>query len=262
MNSETACFDYSSTDALNLMVPRAEPLRLTRALVDRLPPRTDECGPVRVTAPDPEFYDRTAAQILSQMEFPETLWVFAAGSLIWNPRFEVAERRTALVRGWHRAFCIGPMLRMRGSPSAPGLMMSIDRGGECPGVALRMQPGDLHASLVGLLQQEPPVPPEWVRAETKGGPVMAIAFTADPATVMYCDEPPEAEVADILASAVGHLGTMAEYLLNTVTELEIAGVYDPHLWRLQDMVADRLARLPERAWTGRDAALTGMGSAP
>jgi cation transport protein ChaC len=223
-----------------------DPMRLTRALVDRLPPRTDERGPVRASEPDPEFYHRTATQILSEMDQPGDLWVFAAGSLIWNPRFEVAERRAALVTGWRRSFCIGPDRRFRGSPSAPGMMMSIDRGGECPGVVMRMQPDDLHASLVGLLNKEPPVPPQWVQAHTDVGPVAAIAFTADPSWVMYCPEPSESEVADIIASAVGHVGTMAEYLLNTLIELERAGVHDPYLWRLQDMVADRLARLPER----------------
>ena len=197
-----------------------KPLRLTRALVDRLPPRTDERGPVRWHDPDPEFYHRTAAQILSQLDAPDTLWVFAAGSLIWNPRFDVAERRTAHVKGWRRSFCLGPDRRHRGSPSAPGVMLSIDRGGECPGVILRMEPGDLHASLVGLLQKEPPTPPQWVRADTATGPVMAIAFTADPTSILHCPEPPATKLADILASSAGHIGTMAEYLLNTVTELE------------------------------------------
>ena len=221
-----------------------EPRRLTRALVDRLPSRCDERGPVRLTEPDPEYYNRTAARILTQLEQPETLWVFAAGSLIWNPRFDVAERRAAHVSGWRRSFCLGPDRRFRGSPTAPGLMMSIERGGDCAGVVLQIQPGDLLASLVGLLQKEPPIPPEWVRADTATGPVMAIAFTADPTSIIYCAEPALTELADILASSVGHVGTMAEYLLNTVTELEQAGIHDPHLWRLQEMVADRLARLP------------------
>ena len=221
------------------------PLRLTRALVDRLPPRTDERGPVRMPSSAPEVYAQTATQILGQLEQPDRLWVFAAGSLIWDPRFAVAERRAAHVTGWRRSFCLGPDRRHRGSPTTPGRMLSIDRGGDCPGVVLRMEPGNLHASLVGLLEKEPPWPPEWVQADTAEGRVKAIAFTADPTSVIYCPEPPEDDLADILASSVGYVGTMAEYLLNTVTELEKAGVHDPYLWRLQEMVADRLARLPE-----------------
>lgn len=229
------------------------PFRLTRALVDRLPPRVDERGPVRVSDPEPAYYEDTATDILSKLERPDELWVFAAGSLIWNPRFDVIERRTAHVEGWRRSFCIGPDRRMRGSPSAPGLMLSIDRGGSCSGVVLRMDPTALRDSLIGLLKKEPPLPPQWLPAETEHGSLNAIAFTADPSWPLYCKEPAEDEVADILASAVGHIGTMAEYLLNTLIELERGGIHDPYLWRLQEKVAERLERLPLRDVPG-DAA--------
>lgn len=220
-------------------------LTLTRALVDRLPQRTEERGPVLVEAPAPDFYDRIAGEILDWCASPGSVWVFAAGSLIWNPRMDVAERRPGHLKGWRRAFCIADR-RMRGSPSAPGLMMSLDRGGACSGVALRMDPGeDVHAALVSLLQKEPPVPPERVTVETGEGPVQAILFAAHPDFPLYRPEPDIDELAGILASAVGHVGTMAEYLLNTVTELEAAGIHDLHLWRLQDMVAERLRQLPE-----------------
>lgn len=219
------------------------PLRLTRALVDRLPPRTDERGPVLADSADAHYHNRTATDILSRLDPADTLWVFAAGSLIWNPRMEVTERRAANIDGWRRAFCIDDR-RYRGCPSTPGLMMSLDRGGNCSGVVLRMDPGnDLHASLVSLLQKEPPLPPEWVTAETEAGPVRAILFAIDPAWTLYSPEPDAETLADILATAVGYVGTMAEYLLNTVTELEKAGIHDPHLWRLQHMVAARLEKL-------------------
>lgn len=222
------------------------PLRLTRALVDRLPPRTDERAAVMLQDPPPEFYDRTAAQILARLG-PDAVWVFAAGSLIWNPRMDVAERRAAHLTGWRRSFCLADR-RFRGCPSTPGLMMSVDRGGACSGVALRMDTGDdPQAALVSLLRKEPPVPPEHVTAETDTGPVEAILFAADPGFPLYRPEPAMEDLADMLASAIGHVGTMAEYLLNTVNELERAGVHDLHLWRLQEMVAERLERLPEPA---------------
>lgn len=228
------------------MINLTAPLRLTRALVDRLPPRTDERAPVTLQDQPPEYYQRTAAEILRRGDPPGTVWVFAAGSLIWKPRMAVAERRAAHVTGWHRAFCLADR-RHRGCPSAPGLMMSLDRGGACSGVALRMEAGDdPQAALVSLLQLEPPVPPEHVTAETESGPVQAILFAADPGFPFYRPEPEIEELADILASAVGHIGTMAEYLLNTVIELDRAGIHDPHLWGLQEMVAERLERLVPR----------------
>ena len=233
--------------------PIVPTLRLTRTLVDRLPPRVDERGPVMLEDPPPEFYHRTAVEILERLDTQGAVWVFAAGSLIWNPRMKVAERRAAQVTGWRRAFCLTDR-RFRGCPSSPGLMMSLDRGGYCSGVVLRMDTGDDPlAALVSLLQKEPPVPPKRVTAETEAGPVEAILFAADPGFPLYRPEPPMEELADMLACAVGHIGTMAEYLLNTVTELERAGVHDRHLWRLQDMVAERLERLPDPMSAAVDA---------
>lgn len=227
--------------------PAKTDLRLTRELVDRLPARVDERGPERLTPPDPDYYDRTAAEVVAELGPNDDLWVFAIGSLIWNPRFDVAERRAALARGWKRSFCYGPETRYRGNPSAPGYMLSMDRGeGECWGVALRMAPDDLAASLSELLKQEPPFPPEWIEVEAEGGHLRAIAFTAFRDFFGYQPEPRESELADILATAVGHFGSMADYLLNTVTQLEAAGIHDPHLWRLQQLVAQRLEKLPVR----------------
>lgn len=227
--------------------PVKRSIRLTRELVNRLPTRVDERGPDRLPAPDPDFYNRTARTIVSELGANDDLWVFAIGSLIWNPRFDVAERRVALARGWKRSFCYGPETRFRGSPAAPGYMLSMDRGDdECWGVALRMAPGERTRSLVELLKQEPPFPPEWIEIETENDALTAIAFTAFRDYFGYQPEPPEAELADILATAVGHVGSMADYLLNTVTQLEEAGIYDPHLWRLQELVAMRLEKMPQR----------------
>ncbi|MCR9135160.1 MAG: gamma-glutamylcyclotransferase [Alphaproteobacteria bacterium] len=225
--------------------PKKTNLRLTRELVDRLPARVDERGPDQLFAPDPDYHERTARSVIEELGADNELWVFAIGSLIWNPRFEVVERRVASASGWKRSFCYGPETRYRGSPAAPGYMLSMDRGeGQCWGVALRMAPKEITAALTELLKQEPPFPPEWIEIETEDGPMQAIAFTAFRDFFGYQPEPPEHELADILASAVGHVGSMADYLLNTVTQLEAAGIHDPHLWRLQELVARRLEKLP------------------
>ena len=223
------------------------PLNLTRELVDRLPSRVEERGPILVDAPSDSYYEDTAEMLLSSIPSVEDVWIFAAGSLIWNPRFDEVERRPATLKGWRRSFCIGPDKRVRGSPSAPGRMMSIDRGGACSGVAIRMSPDNPHNSLTNLLREEPPTPPLWLDAEDDGDRFKALTFTADPSFPLYSPEPPEEELADILASSVGFIGTMAEYLLNTVTLLGEAGIHDPYLWRLQEKVAARLERLPPRS---------------
>jgi glutathione-specific gamma-glutamylcyclotransferase len=223
-------------------VPRT--LKLTRELVDRLPARVDERGPVRWSVDD-SYYPATAAKILSALPEDGALWVFAIGSLIWKQRFPAIETRPALIRGWHRSFCLGPDMRFRGNPAAPGLMMSLDRGGQCRGVAFRMDPVNLTASLEELLRSEPPTPPRWVRAATGQGMVKAIAFTIDRGHFMHVAGLSEAEVADRLSKAVGHVGSMPDYLLNTVAHLEELGYHDRYLWRMQALVAGRLEKLPD-----------------
>ena len=204
---------------------RPAELRLTTDLVNRLPPRVDERGPVRWPDPAETYFGDTAARIMAEAPGGE-LWIFAIGSLIWKPRFPAVEARPALVRGWHRAFCLGPDTRYRGNPAAPGLMLSLDRGGQCHGIAFRVDPADPAAALEALLRLEPPNPPRWVRAVTAEGDVRAIAFTLERSHFAYVGGLSEAEVADRLAAAVGHVGSMADYLLNTVTHLQAAGIHD------------------------------------
>src|SRR6187551_968999 len=64
-------------------------------------------------------------------------WVFAYGSLLWNPLFPFAEARPAILRGLHRRFCLRS-LASRGTPDLPGLVLGLDRGGACTGVAYRL----------------------------------------------------------------------------------------------------------------------------
>ncbi len=220
--------------------------RLTRDLVSRLPERVDERGPIRFPDPPDEYYRQTTLGIVDKVAKDDGLWIFAIGSLIWKPRCPVMETRPALVRGWHRAFCIGPDTRYRGNPAAPGLMLSLDRGGQCRGIAMRMDPVGIEASLEALLRLEPPLPPRWVRALTDEGVVRAIAFTSERSHSTYAGRLSEADVADRLASAVGHVGSMPDYLLNTISHLQAAGIHDAALWRMQALVAERLERMPKR----------------
>ena len=219
-------------------------LRLTQDLVARLPCSVPDPGPMdRQEVPDSYYTDTTQA-VLDACP-PGGLWVFAYGSILWKRRFVVVEERAARVRGWHRKFNLGPDTRYRGNPQAPGVMLSLDRGGQCQGKVLRMEPGGIGAALDNLLRNEPPIPPAWVRAVTPEGEVRAIAFVNRRDFVGYCGGLCEAEIADRLARAVGMWGSMAEYLCNTVTHLEEMGIHDAYLWRLQAMVAERLAALPE-----------------
>ncbi len=218
-------------------------LRLTQDLVDLLPQRIADPGPIARPPPPEGYYEAQVARILAEVG-AGPLWVFAYGSILWKRRFAVTEERHARLRGWHRKFCLGPDARYRGNPDAPGVMLSLDRGGQCRGMVLRMADAGRAAALEDLLRNEPPEPAVWVRAVTPQGEVRAICFATSKGFAGYCGGLSEAEVAERLAAAVGMWGSMAAYLLNTVQHLEAMGVRDAYLWRMQALVAERLARLP------------------
>jgi cation transport protein ChaC len=188
-------------------------------------------------------YDRIVGDVLS--DCAGDLWLFAYGSLLWKPSFDFVERRPATVRGWHRAFCIR-VARFRGTRDRPGLMMALDRGGQCRGMVFRVPATEAAATLHALFRRElvvkpPGTPPRWVSALTDAGPLPALTFVVDRASPFYSGRLPPHAVAEVLATAAGHWGSGAEYLYNTVSHLDALGIRDRNLWRLQALVADRLA---------------------
>src|SRR4051812_15521374 len=83
----------------------------------------------------PDFPIRSDAELeasldasLAEHSADQDVWLFAYGSLMWNPAFHFAEQTSGLVRGYHRRFCLS-LTRGRGSPEHPGLMLALDRGG-------------------------------------------------------------------------------------------------------------------------------------
>jgi cation transport protein ChaC len=221
-------------------------MRLTAehvALVHKGMPTNDDANPPAGTLKSTdEDHAATIAQLLASGPDPADMWFFAYGSLIWKPACDFVEIRTGVVRGWHRAFCLGWNTRFRGSEENPGLMLALDRGGACKGVAYRLPPGEVEANLKKLLEREmgwkpSPFPPRWVDVVTRDRRIRALTFCIDRHSGRYISGLSEAEIAGVLARAVGARGSMAEYLFNTITHLEGLGIHDPHLWRLQEMVA-------------------------
>jgi cation transport protein ChaC len=203
-------------------------------------------GPPAGTQPSSdEDYRGFVANILRHAAMPGDVWFFAYGSLIWKPACDFIEMRTGIVRGWHRAFCLGWNTRWRGTEENPGLMLALDRGGSCKGVLYRLPPDAIEANLRKLVEREmsikpSPFPPRWVRVETSEGSLPAVTFCIDRNSGRYVSGLSEAAVADVLAKATGSRGSMAEYLYATVKHLEDMGIRDHHLWRLQEMVAERI----------------------
>ena len=165
------------------------------------------------------------------------LYVFGYGSLIWKPGFPHEALHPALLRGFHRRFCLWSR-QYRGTPEAPGLVLGLDRGGACRGVAFRVAGGQAVAVLDYLQDREMPqnetvyqrrmLP---VRLLDSGRMVRAVAFVVDRAHAGYC-RPAAAAAAAIIARGIGRMGPNRDYLLNTVLHLRAMGVRDPGLDRI------------------------------
>ncbi|HEU0222364.1 MAG TPA: gamma-glutamylcyclotransferase [Paracoccaceae bacterium] len=180
---------------------------------------------------------------------PGPIRVFAYGSLIWRPGFEPARRLRARAHGWHRAFCL-PLTRFRGTPEAPGLMMALERGGSCTGLAFEIAEERRAEDLGAVLWREMPARDylgarRWITIETAEGPSRALVFWAGSSVEEVERRLPLTVVAARLARACGHGGSGAEYLYNTVLHLEEHGIRDRNLWRLQALVAEEILAMHE-----------------
>jgi glutathione-specific gamma-glutamylcyclotransferase len=224
---------------------RPSELRLTEELVRCVYRKVDDLGYTDGTEifSEEDYDSHLEAFLLQRPAGP--LFVFAYGSLIWKPAFEHAGSVRAIARGWRRSFCL-KIKRFRGTAEEPGLMMALDKGGQCEGFLQRLHDGKEFGELQKLWRREmtmkpPGNMPRWVEVEGPHGTITAIAFTANSERANYAGNLPIEQTADILAIACGHWGSCADYLRQTVQSLEASGIHDEYLWRLQELVADRIA---------------------
>ncbi len=175
-------------------------------------------------------------EILSQRPLKSTVWIFAYGSLIWNPVFEYSDRQIATLQGWHRSFCIWTPAG-RGTPVQPGLTLALEPDGHCCGVAYQMVADPLELLL--LWRREMVVGsyiPRWVTVETSNRTLDAIAFTVNPQHSLYAPNLTAEEIVQAIITASGSLGSCKDYLVQTVTELTDCGMADTELRQIFDLV--------------------------
>lgn len=183
------------------------------------------------------------AACLAACPTPGEVWVFGYGSLIWNPCFHFVERRVVTVPGWHRRFCLWTSLG-RGTQERPGLMLGLERGGSCRGVAFRLAPEEVESELDIVWRREMVTEayrPVWVRAQSAAGALRAIAFAINRRHPRYAGRLEEARIVEAIATARGPLGACCEYLFNTVAHLDELGVPDRRLHALCRAVRARQA---------------------
>ncbi len=176
----------------------------------------------------------------------QDLWVFGYGSLMWRPGFEFEERRPALLRGFHRAFCVYSHVH-RGTPERPGLVFGLDAGGACRGVAFRVEASRADETRRYLQAREQVTsvyveamkPVELVDEKRR---VEALCFVVDRTHLQYAGALPFERQVELIAAGEGSSGRNPDYLESTVRHLEGAGIADPELTRLWQAVEARLSQ--------------------
>ena len=176
---------------------------------------------------DAEF-EASLARILDGLPADRDVWVFAYGSLLWNPTFDFVEQRVAVLEGWHRSFCMWTPVG-RGTPERPGLTLGLDRGGACIGVAFRIAAEVRERELTLLWRREMLVhayEARWVELRCGRETLPAITMTMDPTSKLYAAGLEPEAIARTLATAAGELGSARDYLENTVSHLRELGFAD------------------------------------
>jgi len=165
------------------------------------------------------------------------LWVFGYGSLMWRPGFPFDMQAAGLLRGAHRALCIYSIMH-RGTREQPGLVLGLDRGGACRGVAFRVSQGAEEETVAYLREREQvtEVYRETYRTvrllDGSGRTVRALTYLANPNHAQYAGRLSLDEQLRIVRDCAGEAGANVDYVLNTVRHLEEEGVHDAVLARL------------------------------
>lgn len=170
-----------------------------------------------------------------------SIWIFAYGSLMWNPAFHFVERRLGRVHGYHRRFCLWTRVG-RGSDHQPGLLLGLERGGSCRGVAFRIAAHQVDDETRVIWAREmisDAYRPRWLRVRTGQGDIAALAFVINHRHERYAGRLAEETVARAVTKARGELGSCADYLLTTARHLEELGIRDERLARVLERVAAR-----------------------
>jgi cation transport protein ChaC len=173
---------------------------------------------------------------------PGDIWVFAYGSLMWDPGFEYAAREPALLHGWHRAFCVSSP-DYRGTKDSPGLVLGLLAGGSCRGFALRIARARRRQVMEYLEAREMPEPIyhcRRLRIETAMGSRRAYAFVVNRDHALYTGKLAPDAIARRILTAAGNRGPNRTYLEATVRHLDELGLADTAIHALHQAVA-RLA---------------------
>ncbi len=161
------------------------------------------------------------------------LWVFGYGSLMWNPGFTYTQRRRAQLYGYHRSLCVWSKVH-RGTAEQPGMVLGLDQGGSCSGVAFLIAEKHKQAVVEYLYAREMPTTIYRahllkLRMEGLTEPQVGLTFTVDRTHPQYAGKVSAETSAQVIRHAQGISGPARDYLSNTLQHLNELGIADQRL---------------------------------
>lgn len=166
----------------------------------------------------------------------EQFWIFGYGSLMWRPGFDYLRSEPALAHGYHRSLCVYSFVH-RGTPEEPGLVLGLDRGGSCHGMAFAVEP-EKWADTIAYLRAREQVTSVYIEKQKtirliqSGRHVEAITYVVDRAHRQYAGVLSDDELLTHVRRGQGVSGRCMDYVMNTVAHLREMKLHDPRLERL------------------------------
>lgn len=169
------------------------------------------------------------------------VWIFAYGSLMWNPEFPFDEARRGRLHGFHRRFCLYSR-DYRGTPEEPGLVLGLDRGGNCRGIAYRVAAAKRTTTIDYLRAREQATRvyreawrPVWLDDDPQGT-VHALCYVVDRGHRQYAGQLSLARQLHFVRQGHGRSGACRDYVLAAVKEIETQGYRDENLRKLAEQI--------------------------
>ncbi|WP_420799662.1 gamma-glutamylcyclotransferase [Noviherbaspirillum saxi] len=166
------------------------------------------------------------------------IWLFAYGSLMWNPMIVYEESCSAILFGYHRGFYLRSRIH-RGTPQNPGLVLALDSGGSCRGICYRIAAARVKDELQLLWRREMlggSYKARWLDVHTCRGRVAALAFVIDRQRPTYAGKLTDDEIVSCLHASYGLSGSGVDYLLQTHRTLTGMGISCPSLTKLIKLI--------------------------
>ena len=215
-------------------------MRVTPEVLATWDQRARESGrPANWRLPD-DVREASRNALLANRDASEDLWVYACGSLMWDPGFHFSEIRTAELDGYQRRFTL-KSIGGRGTPDHPCLFLTLEKraGSTCAGLAFRIaaQAADHESAMLWRREMlRGAYVPEFCPMRTPQGDIRALVFASNPMSAHYFAEQPLAETAAMIAAASGPLGTNREYLEQVAEQLLALQIEDDYIADLLRLV--------------------------